>query len=154
MRLFSSDRLSVWEQNEPTSSLDTRNCLLPNSLGELCHQTDIRQACFRKAILQNNKSLSCPMCEENKCTKRLKCPITSVKSSVRFGMETYWKLCPYSTPHSPKLLVLWVPVFPLQKMTALDVCILINFSHIWLFVTLWTIAHQAPLSMGFSRQES
>ena len=27
------------------------------------------------------------------------------------------------------------------------------FSHIWLFATLWTIARQAPLSMGFSRQE-
>ena len=26
------------------------------------------------------------------------------------------------------------------------------FSHVRLFVTLWTIAHQAPLSMGFSRQ--
>ena len=26
-------------------------------------------------------------------------------------------------------------------------------SHVLLFVTLWTVAHQAPLSMGFSRQE-
>ena len=26
-------------------------------------------------------------------------------------------------------------------------------SHVWLFATLWTVAHQAPLSMGFSRQE-
>ena len=26
-------------------------------------------------------------------------------------------------------------------------------SHIWLFVTLWTVAHQAPLSMWFSKQE-
>ena len=26
-------------------------------------------------------------------------------------------------------------------------------SHVWLFATPWTIAHQAPLSMGFSRQE-
>ena len=25
--------------------------------------------------------------------------------------------------------------------------------HIWLFATPWTVAHQAPLSMGFSRQE-
>ena len=28
-----------------------------------------------------------------------------------------------------------------------------HFSHVWFFVTLWTIAHQAPLSMGFSRQQ-
>ena len=26
-------------------------------------------------------------------------------------------------------------------------------SHVQLFVTPWTVAHQAPLSMGFSRQE-
>ena len=28
-----------------------------------------------------------------------------------------------------------------------------HFSHVWFFATQWTIAHQAPLSMGFSRQE-
>ena len=28
-----------------------------------------------------------------------------------------------------------------------------HFSHVWLCVTLWTIALQAPLSIGFSRQE-
>ena len=30
------------------------------------------------------------------------------------------------------------------------VCVL---SHVWLFETPWTAAHQAPLSMGFSRKE-
>ena len=33
------------------------------------------------------------------------------------------------------------------------VCMLWDFSHVWLCVTLWAIAPQAPLSMGFSRQE-
>ena len=28
-----------------------------------------------------------------------------------------------------------------------------SLSRVQLFVTLWTVAHQAPLSMGFSRQE-
>ena len=28
-----------------------------------------------------------------------------------------------------------------------------SLSHVWLFATPWTAAHQAPLSMGFSRQE-
>ena len=32
--------------------------------------------------------------------------------------------------------------------------VLSHFSCVWLFATLCTIAHQAPLSMGFSRQES
>ena len=32
-------------------------------------------------------------------------------------------------------------------------CVLSHFSHVQLFLTLWTVACQAPLSMGFSRQE-
>ena len=28
-----------------------------------------------------------------------------------------------------------------------------SLSHVQLFATPWTVAHQAPLSMGFSRQE-
>ena len=28
-----------------------------------------------------------------------------------------------------------------------------RFSGFWMFVTLWPLAYQAPLSMGFSRQE-
>ena len=38
-----------------------------------------------------------------------------------------------------------VPMVPL--------CMLSHFSHVQLFATLWTIAHQASLSMGLSRQE-
>ena len=32
-------------------------------------------------------------------------------------------------------------------------CMLSPFSHVQLFVTPWTVARRAPLSMGFSRQE-
>ena len=32
-------------------------------------------------------------------------------------------------------------------------CMLSRSSHVQLFVTLWTVARQAPLSMGFSKQE-
>ena len=32
-------------------------------------------------------------------------------------------------------------------------CVLSHFSHVRLFAILWTVARQAPLSMGFSRQE-
>ena len=31
--------------------------------------------------------------------------------------------------------------------------VLSSFSRVWLFVTIWPVAHQGPLSMGFSRQE-
>ena len=33
------------------------------------------------------------------------------------------------------------------------VCMLSHFSRVWLFATPWTVALQAPLSMGFSSQE-
>ena len=33
------------------------------------------------------------------------------------------------------------------------VCVLSRFSRVQLFVTPWTVTHQAPLSMGFPRQE-
>ena len=33
------------------------------------------------------------------------------------------------------------------------VCVASCFSHVQLSVTRWTVAHQAPLSTGFSRQE-
>ena len=39
-------------------------------------------------------------------------------------------------------------------MYLLVCCMLSHFSHTWLFVILWTVARQVPLSMRFSRQES
>ena len=44
----------------------------------------------------------------------------------------------------------WVVTW-LSVISAL--CMLSHFSHIWLFVTPWSVVHQAPLSMKFSRQE-
>ena len=32
-------------------------------------------------------------------------------------------------------------------------CVLSHFRNVWLSVTAWNVTHQAPLSMGFSRQE-
>ena len=35
-----------------------------------------------------------------------------------------------------------------------EMCMMLtHFSHVLLFMTLWTVAHQAPLSIAFSRQE-
>ena len=34
----------------------------------------------------------------------------------------------------------------------MHVCVLNYFGHVQFLVTLWTVAHQVPLSMGFSRQ--
>ena len=41
----------------------------------------------------------------------------------------------------------------LEKVIACMSCVLSCFSHVWLFETLWTVACQTPLSMGFSREE-
>ena len=35
----------------------------------------------------------------------------------------------------------------------IHVCVLNRFRPVQLFAASWTVAHQAPLSMGFSRQE-
>ena len=45
--------------------------------------------------------------------------------------------------------------FPKVNLFYLSVygCVLSHFSRFRLFETLWTVAHQAPLSMGFLRQE-
>ena len=37
--------------------------------------------------------------------------------------------------------------------STMSMCMLSLFSRVWLFATLWTIAHQASLFMGLSRQE-
>ena len=48
-------------------------------------------------------------------------------------------------------------ISPLSMMLAVSLALLLVvvqcLSHVQLLTTLWTIAHQAPLSVGFSRQE-
>ena len=44
------------------------------------------------------------------------------------------------------VLCVWIWVY-------VCICVLSRFSRVWLFESLWTVAHQAPLSMGFSSQE-
>ena len=39
-----------------------------------------------------------------------------------------------------------------KTLCACKVCVPSLFSHVELFVIPWTVAHQAPLSMGFSHQ--
>ena len=43
--------------------------------------------------------------------------------------------------------------FSLQFCISVCLCMLSRFSCVWLFATPWTVAQQAPLSMGFPRQE-
>ena len=41
----------------------------------------------------------------------------------------------------------------LDMCVCVCVCVCVYVSHVPLFMTPWTVAHQAPLSMEFSRQE-
>ena len=41
----------------------------------------------------------------------------------------------------------------ISMTTGKTMCVPSCFSHVWLFTILWTIAHQAPLSRGFSKEE-
>ena len=60
--------------------------------------------------------------------------------------------CPQSPERTPKSshLILKYPNNNLHLWECMRLCVLIL---VWLFATLWTVAHQAPLPMGFSKQE-
>ena len=62
-----------------------------------------------------------------------------------------WALSPVAMWSSKVTLA--VVVFCQSSPSLLGVCMLSRFSHVRLFETPWTVAHQAPLSMGCSRQE-
>ena len=62
---------------------------------------------------------------------------------------TYGHCSPSLTSPQP-LRLKWIMDKDLLYNTQL---LLSYFSYVWLFETLWTVAHQNPLSMGFSRQE-
>ena len=59
-----------------------------------------------------------------------------------------WHSCPW-----PKTVRANSVKIPLKIGYLEFACILSRFSRVWLLLTLWTAACQAPLSMGFSRQE-
>ena len=54
--------------------------------------------------------------------------------------------------HTPSLRQLWLPS-PSPSIYMFCECMLSHFSHVRLFATLCTAAHQVPLSTGFSSQE-
>ena len=73
----------------------------------------------------------------------------------------YWSYLPcmhmdkWQDAWQPQVQVLHTVLFHSLKFFwfYVYVCVLSCFSHVWLFATLWIVAHWAPLSMGLSRQE-
>ena len=90
-----------------------------------------------------------------KCWKQLKCPYAAAAAAESLpSCPTLRDPIDGSPPGSPSLGFSrqehWSGLpFP-SRMHA---CMLSRFSRVQLWVTLWTAAHQAPLSTGFSRQE-
>ena len=95
--------------------------------------------------------------------------------SMEFSRQEYWSGLPFSLPGAllaqvwnPHLLHLlhWQVDFfttespgnPNNIQSAPQSAwhwgrVLSHFSYVWLFVTLWPVTHQDPLSMEFSREE-
>ena len=90
-------------------------------------------------------------------------------TSIQWASFTTWfKFSHSSSIHAIHVHSLWQPCFPsfapwhqesdwqfLPKAPFLFkcACMLSHFSCVWLFANLDTVSHQAPLSMGFSRQK-
>ena len=91
-------------------------------------------------------------------TRRLCCCLW-FSCSVMFNSLQPWSVgSPGSFVHgiSQAQILEWVAItFSRVNLYFLILCAckLSRLSRVWLFATLWTVAHQAPLSMGFSRQE-
>ena len=72
-----------------------------------------------------------------------------VVSATFLNWPTSNHLCSVLISYPAKQIYL----FPWLFLVTLRSCML-YVSHVQLFATPWIVAHQAPLSMGFSRQES
>ena len=74
-------------------------------------------------------------------------PPENSQDSAEHRMKNHWVSCQWKT----------ILLIKKQDSTSLErqqhMCMLRHFMCVWLFVTPLTVAHQAPLSMGFSRQE-
>ena len=64
-------------------------------------------------------------------------------------------LKPQETVNNPVSAGVKSPIFSSLCLVCIGAvyCVLSCFSHVQLFATPWTVAHLAPLSVGFSRQE-
>ena len=63
---------------------------------------------------------------------------------------SHWTLLSTPSTHTPTCACAHVDTQYKKSLFTMRVCVL---SHLWLFATPWTEAHQSPLSMKFSRQE-
>ena len=83
------------------------------------------------------------------------------QTHVHWVSDAIQSSCPLSSSSPPDLnlsqyqgLLQWVgSSHQVAKVLELQKVKVKSLSFVWLFATPWTVAYQAPLSMGFSRQE-
>ena len=63
-----------------------------------------------------------------------------------------WLSMKWSWSKSISNLSFLIALLTMLRCTAERACLLSCFSHVQFFASLWNVAHQAPLFMGFSRQ--
>ena len=101
------------------------------------------------SCLRREQLLHLPSCTgQEKARATVEAVVLWNKCSPYKEFHIYWKRCLSIAPnrHSCAKFVLWTSQQPL--------CVCVWVTQLCeLFATLWTVAHQAPLSMGFSRQE-
>ena len=77
----------------------------------------------------------------------MQCFLCLLYQTIFHSWSNTWEWC--SVEHA------FGNISPQQSLDVLHVhlCLLSHFSHVRLFTISWTVAQQAPLSVGFSRQE-
>ena len=129
------------EQHDPCLVFVQSHCLQPGSLLTLpipssFHMSPWRSRSFHNLILPWFASIY-----RTKQTPQHR-DLLQQNGSVRFYTPVFLPQISYLTQ---------LPISTYYTHSK-RVCVC-SFSHVWFLVILWTVAHQAPLSMGFSRQE-
>ena len=113
-------------------------------------------SCWKRVFAMTNSfswQISVSLCPATFCTPRPNLPVTPRIS----WLPTFAFQSPIMKRASVFFLfVFFFLVFLLEVLVGLPKLKekkVKSFSHVWLFTTPWTVAHQVPLSMGFSRQE-
>ena len=70
---------------------------------------------------------------------------------MQFSWADFWS--PFQVRDMPLPSEFWVTCLTLLYLLCMHAHTHSCFSHVWVFATPWTVVCQAPLPMGFSRQE-
>ena len=116
---------------------------LPQPLVSWVHWLLSLASCVASELGLGNTSFS--------CSRKMVVESPSLMLSARIPYVFEWPSDIHTVMFGTKA-VKYLRVRSLQPNSVLAV-LLSCFSFVWLFATLWTVAHQAPLSTGFSRQE-